>query len=183
MKSDDSMAAAAAEGRPPAVLQVIPSLVSGGAERGTVDLAGALAQAGWTAYVASAGGPMEHQIGRAGAFHLKLPLASKNPLVIRRNAWALAEIIRRRKIDVVHARSRAPAWSAWMAARATRRRFVTTFHNAYDSDLPLKRRYNSVMARGDRVIAISHFVGEHVAELYGVEADRLRTIPRGVDLA
>src|SRR5205807_4732217 len=106
-----------------------------------------------------------------------------NPLVIRRNAAALREIIRRHKIDIVHARSRAPAWSAWLAAQATRRRFVTTFHNAYDTDLPLKRRYNSVMARGDRVIAISHFVGEHVAEIYGVEADRLRTIPRGVDLA
>jgi glycosyltransferase involved in cell wall biosynthesis len=83
----------------------------------------------------------------------------------------------------VHARSRAPAWSAWLAAQAAGRRFVTTFHNAYPIDMPLKRRYNAVMARGERVIAISHFVAEHVAEIYGVGADRLRTIPRGVDLA
>jgi len=171
------------EGRPPAVLQVVPSLVSGGVERGTVELAGALTEAGWTAYVASAGGPMEGELARAGATHLRLPLASKNPLVIRRNAKALIEIIRRNKIDIVHARSRAPAWSAWSAARATRRRFVTTFHNAYPADLPLKHRYNSVMARGERVIAISQFVGEHAARTYGVGADRLRVIPRGVDLA
>jgi len=183
MEPDDSIATPGTEGRPPAVLQIIPSLVSGGAERGTIELAGALVAAGWTAYVASSGGPMEHQLTRLGAHHLKLPLASKNPLVIRRNAGALREIIRRSKIDVVHARSRAPAWSAWLAAQATRRRFVTTFHNAYDTDLPLKRWYNSVMARGERVIAISQFVGDHVAEVYGVGADRLRVIPRGVDLS
>ena len=186
--SDDSIApilkeATPATTRPPAVLQIVPSLVSGGVERGTIDLAGALVAAGWTAYVASAGGPLEKELVRNGAQHITLPLASKNPLVIRRNGKALAEIIRRCRIDIVHARSRAPAWSAWFATRATRRRFVTTFHNAYDADLPLKHRYNSVMARGDRVIAISEFVGEHVAEVYGVDPDRLRTIPRGVDLA
>ena len=183
MKSDDSIAGPPTEGRPPAVLQVIPSLISGGAERGTVDLAGALAAAGWTAYVASAGGPMEHQLTRVGARHLKLPLASKNPLVMRRNAAALLDIIRRHKIDIVHARSRAPAWSAWSAARATRRRFVTTFHNAYDTDLPLKHWYNSVMARGERVIAISRFVGDYVTQTYGVGPDRLRVIARGVDIS
>ena len=183
MGSNDSIPGLPKEGRPPAVLQVIPSLVSGGAERGTIDLAGTLAASGWTAYVASSGGPMEHQLARLGVRHLKLPLASKNPLVMRRNAAALIEIVRRHKIDIVHARSRAPAWSAWSAARATHRRFVTTFHNAYDTDLPLKLWYNSVMARGERVIAISQFVGEHVASVYGVGPDRLRVIPRGVDIA
>jgi glycosyltransferase involved in cell wall biosynthesis len=183
MGSNDSIPGLPKEGRPPAVLQVIPSLVSGGAERGSIDLAGTLAASGWTAYVASSGGPMEHQLARLGVRHLKLPLASKNPLVMRRNAAALIEIVRRYKIDIVHARSRAPAWSAWSAARATHRRFVTTFHNAYDTDLPLKLWYNSVMARGERVIAISQFVGEHVASVYGVGPDRLRVIPRGVDIA
>jgi glycosyltransferase involved in cell wall biosynthesis len=183
MGSNDSIPGLPKEGRPPAVLQVLPSLVSGGAERGTIDLAGTLAASGWTAYVASSGGPMEHQLARLGVRHLKLPLASKNPLVMRRNAAALIEIVRRHKIDIVHARSRAPAWSAWSAARATHRRFVTTFHNAYDTDLPLKLWYNSVMARGERVIAISQFVGEHVASVYGVGPDRLRVIPRGVDIA
>jgi glycosyltransferase involved in cell wall biosynthesis len=183
MGPDDSIPGSPAEGRPPAVLQVVPSLVSGGVERGTVDLAAALVAAGWTAYVASAGGPMEHLLARAGAHHLSLPLASKNPLVMRRNAAALAALIRRHGIDIVHARSRAPAWSARSAAGATGRRFVTTFHNAYDTDLPLKRWYNSVMAKGERVIAISDFVGRYATEVYGVGPDRLRVIPRGVDLA
>ena len=95
---------------------------------------------------------------------------------------ALVRLIRQLGVDIVHARSRAPAWSACAAARATGRRFVTTFHNAYGARTALKRRYNSVMARGDRVIAISDFVAEHAASVYGVGRDRLRTIPRGVDL-
>ena len=184
MAEDANEACKARRGRPPSVLQVVPSLVSGGVERGTIDLAGALVAAGWTAYVASAGGPMEALLARAGARHLTLPLASKNPLVIARNAAALAKLIRHHRIDIVHARSRAPAWSAWAAARRTGRHFVTTFHNAYDtSALPLKRHYNSVMAKGERVIAISQFVGEHAAATYGIGGDRLRVIPRGVDLA
>jgi glycosyltransferase involved in cell wall biosynthesis len=174
---------APSEGRPPAVLQVIPRLVSGGAERGTVELAGALTAAGWKAYVASAGGPLEPIITGNGATHLTLPLASKNPWVMRRNVGALARVIRDLDIDIVHARSRAPAWSAWAAARATGRHFVTTFHNAYGLGSRLKHRYNSVMAKGDRVIAISDFVADHVVSVYGVDGDRLRTIPRGVDLA
>jgi glycosyltransferase involved in cell wall biosynthesis len=174
---------APSEGRPPAVLQVIPRLVSGGAERGTVELAGALTSAGWNAYVASAGGPLEPIITGNGAIHLSLPLASKNPWVMRRNVGALARVIRDLDIDIVHARSRAPAWSAWAAARATGRHFVTTFHNAYGLGSRLKHRYNSVMAKGDRVIAISDFVADHVVSVYGVDGDRLRTIPRGVDLA
>jgi glycosyltransferase involved in cell wall biosynthesis len=168
--------------RPPAVLQVIPSLVSGGVERGTVEVAAALAAAGWTAYVASSGGPMERELARAGVEHFRLPLASKNPLTMRRNVGALVRIIRERKVDIVHARSRAPAWSAWRAAQQTRRRFVTTFHNAYDTGAPFKHWYNSVMARGERVIAISDFVAAHAAREYGIGPDRLRTIPRGVDL-
>jgi glycosyltransferase involved in cell wall biosynthesis len=182
MSIDDTILRAASTGHPPVVLQVLPSLVSGGAERGTVELAGALAEAGWTSYVASGGGPLEHEIARARATHLTLPLASKNPLVMRRNTVALVRLIRRLGIDIVHARSRAPAWSAGAAARATGRRFVTTFHNAYGARTALKRRYNSVMARGDRVIAISDFVADHAASVYGVGRDRLRTIPRGVDL-
>src|SRR5437870_11817596 len=182
MGVDGNTGLAPAKGRPPAVLQIVPRLGSGGAERGTVDIAGALVDAGWTSYVASAGGPLERDVVRAGSTHLTLPLASKNPLQLRRNAAALARLIRRLGIDIVHARSRAPAWSAWSAANATGRHFVTTFHNAYDAGARLKRWYNSVMARGERVIAISQFVADHAAEVYGIGPDRLRTIPRGVDL-
>jgi glycosyltransferase involved in cell wall biosynthesis len=182
MNIDDITTPTGSTGHPPVVLQVLPSLGSGGAERGTVELAGALVEAGWTSYVASRGGPLEHEIARAGGTHVTLPLASKNPLVMRRNTVELVSLIRRFGVDIVHARSRAPAWSACAAARATGRRFVTTFHNAYGAHTALKRRYNSVMARGDRVIAISDFVADHAASVYGVGRDRLRTIPRGVDL-
>jgi glycosyltransferase involved in cell wall biosynthesis len=102
---------------------------------------------------------------------------------MRRNAAKLARLIRQLCIDIVHARSRAPAWSGWAAARATGCSFVTTFHNAYGARTALKMRYNSVMARGDRVIAISEFVADHAANIYGIGRERLRTIPRGVDLA
>jgi glycosyltransferase involved in cell wall biosynthesis len=182
MSIDDTIISVGSTGRAPVVLQVLPSLVSGGAERGTVELAGALVAAGWTSCVASGGGPFEREIARAGATHLTLPLASKNPLVMRRNTVELIRLIRRLGVDIVHARSRAPAWSACAAARATGRHFVTTFHNAYGARTALKRRYNSIMAQGDRVIAISDFVADHAAGVYGVGRDRLRTIPRGVDL-
>jgi glycosyltransferase involved in cell wall biosynthesis len=182
MSIDDTIVPVASTGRPPVVLQVLPSLISGGVERGTVELAGALVEAGWTSYVASGGGPLEREVARAGATHLTLPLASKNPLVIRRNTVALVRLIRQLGVDIVHARSRAPAWSACAAASVTGRRFVTTFHNAYGARTALKRRYNSVMARGDRVIAISDFVADHAATVYRIGRDRLRTIPRGVDL-
>jgi glycosyltransferase involved in cell wall biosynthesis len=182
MGADKTTELTPAKNRSPAVLQIVPRLVSGGAERGTVDMARALVAAGWESYVASSGGPLEREIVRSGATHVRLPLASKNPLVMRRNAGVLARLIRQLRIDIVHARSRAPAWSAWTAANATRRHFVTTFHNAYDISIPLKRWYNSVMARGERVIAISQFVADHAAQIYGVGPERLRTIPRGVDL-
>jgi hypothetical protein len=117
MSSDDSTRPAAQKGRPPAVLQVVPSLVSGGAERGTVELAAALRAAGWSAFVASAGGPLEREVARGGATHLTLPLASKNPLVMRRNTAALVGAIRRLGIDIVHARRRsAGTIRSWRAA-------------------------------------------------------------------
>ncbi len=172
-----------AASRPPAVLQVLPALVTGGVERGTVDLARALAQAGWKSYVASEGGPMVRELERAGVEHFTLPLASKNPLVMRKNVARLEHLLRSLPVDVVHARSRAPAWSARAAARACALPFVTTFHNAYKADNWLKKLWNSSMAKGDRVVAISHFVADYAHRRYGVPQTRLTTIPRGVDLA
>jgi glycosyltransferase involved in cell wall biosynthesis len=169
-------------GRAPSVLQVVPALEVGGVERGTVEVAAALAEAGWNAVVVSAGGRLVREIERVGARHIVLPLAAKNPLAIAVNARRLAALITREEIDLVHARSRAPAWSALIAAHHTGRPFVTTFHNAYGAGSWPKRRYNSVMARGDRVIAISRFVADHAAATYGVPKERLRIIERGVDL-
>ena len=170
------------ESRVPTVLQVLPALEAGGVVRGAADVAKALADAGRPALVASAGGPMMHEIERAGARHVTLPLASKNPLVMRANVDRLARLIDAEDVDLVHARSRAPAWSALRAARRSGRPFVTTFHGTYNFGNGLKRRYNSVMARGDRVIAISEFIAGHVREHYGVGDGRLRVVPRGIDL-
>ncbi len=179
---DPSIAAAADKDLPPVVLQVLPALVTGGVERGTVDIAQAILGEGAIALVASAGGPMVYELQRSGADHVELPLDSKAPWRILRNARRLEELIRLRNVSIVHARSRAPAWSAWLAARRAGRHFVTTFHAPYGLKPPIKRLYNQVMARGDRVICISHFVAEHVQRHYRVEPSRLRVIPRGVDL-
>jgi len=164
------------------ILQVIPALGAGGAERGCVDVAAAVAKAGGRAVVVSEGGPLVRELDRAGATHVVLPVASKNPWTIRRNADRLAEVIRREGADIVHARSRAPAWSALWAARATGTPFVTTVHAPYSARGRLKRWYNSVMARGDLVIAISGFVARYVQETYGVPPDRLRLVHRGIDM-
>lgn len=167
--------------RPPVVLQVLPNLVTGGAERGCVDVALALAQAGATPLVASAGGPMQRELDRAGIAHLTLPLASKSPLTLWRNVRALEGIIEEFGVDIVHARSRAPAWSAWAAARRTGARFMTTFHAPYNFSNLLKRGYNSVMARGERVIAISTFIRDHILTNYGTDPAAIRVIHRGID--
>ena len=169
--------------RPPVILQVLPSLQAGGVERGTIEVAGAIAARGGTALVASNGGRMAPLVERAGGRHVTLPLRTKNPFAIWLNAGRLARLIRKEGVDIVHARSRAPAWSAWLAARRTGAAFVTTWHGVYGEDLPFKKRYNAIMARGERVIAISDFVRERIARDYGVAASRLRVVPRGADLA
>lgn len=172
---------ATAPPRPPAVLQVLPSLVSGGVERGTLEIAEALVAAGFRAVVASAGGPLVAPLERLGARHVELPLATKSPFGIWRNGAALTALVRQEGIGVIHARSRAPAWSALIAARRTGAAFVTTYHGTYNEGFPVKRLYNSVMARGDRVIAISAFIAGIVRDRHRVPADRLRVILRGVD--
>lgn len=166
----------------PVILQVLPSLRSGGVERGTIEIARAIAGKGWTSLVASSGGPMVGHLTSAGAEHIVLPLHSKNPLVMWNNARRLARLVRQRQVDIIHARSRAPAWSAFWAAKKTGCHFVTTFHGVYGLQNGFKRKYNAVMTRGERVIAISNFIAEHIRQHYGVDNSRLRIIHRGVDL-
>ena len=185
MSDSPSLPIDAAEGfaRQPVVLQVLPALVTGGVERGTVEMVQALVEAGWTAVVASSGGPMVREVIRAGGLHVDMPLASKNPLVMRANVRRLEAAIRDYGADIVHARSRAPAWSALAAANRTGAHFVTTFHGTYTlGAFGLKHWYNSVMARGERVIAISEFIAEHIRRIYGQASERIRVVHRGVDL-
>lgn len=165
------------------ILQVLPELGSGGVERGTVEIARALQQSGSRALVASAGGPLVEDLKRCGAVHYQLPLASKNPLVMWDNIHRLKEILRREKVDIIHARSRAPAWSAYYAARALGVPFITTFHGVYNGyNSSLKYRYNSVMVKGERVIAVSNYIREHVVNIYKVPPEKIRVIHRGADV-
>ena len=166
----------------PNVLQVLPALGRGGAERGAVDVAIAVAEAGGRSIVASQGGNLERELVRAEIEHVKMPLASKNPFVMSRNIGYLKKVIAHFGIDIVHARSRAPAWSAYVAARDSGVHFVTTFHGTYNLGGELKRHYNAIMTKGDRVIAISHFIAEHIRSHYPMNPARLRIIPRGIDL-
>ncbi len=167
---------------PLTVLQIIPALGSGGAEQACVDIAAALVKRGDRAIIVSTGGWREKTAEEVGAVFIKADVATKNPVRIIRNAYWLAALIRRENVGIVHARSRAPAWSAKMACRLTGCPFVTTFHAAYKFSSAIKRAYNSVMAAADRVIAISPFIAAHVRQHYGVGDDRLRVIDRGVDV-
>lgn len=179
---DPITAVARAGSRLPVVLQVLPALDTGGVERGTLDVAAALVATGWTALVASSGGRMVRELERIGGRHGDLPLDSRNPWTMRANARLLEALIRGHGVDIVHARSRAPAWSALWAARRTGCAFVTTFHGTYNFTVPFKHRYNSVMTRGERVIAISEFIADHIRRHYRIDEARLRVVPRGVDL-
>ncbi len=164
------------------VLQVLPAMVTGGVERGTVEMAEAIVNAGGRALVASCGGPMVHELTRVGAEHIELPVDSKNIFIMRKNATRLSKIIRKESVDLIHARSRAPAWSAFWASKRTNTPFITTFHGTYSHGNPFKRWYNSVMTKGDRVIAISSFIAGHMRKIYGVRREIIRLIHRGVDM-
>lgn len=169
--------------RPAVILQVLPELDAGGVERGTVDIARAIVDGGGKALVASQGGRLERELARFGATHINLPLKSKNILTMRRNVDALVDLIRKEGVDIIHARSRAPAWSAYFAARKTGIPFVTTFHGTYSGYTnPFKRRYNAIMTMGDQVIAISKHIASHINKYYKVDPDRLTVVPRGTNV-
>jgi glycosyltransferase involved in cell wall biosynthesis len=171
------------EGHILTVLQVTPELSAGGVERTTIEMAEAISRAGGLALIASAGGRLEPDLKAAGGELIRLPVKTKNPFVALHNAWQLMRLIKARKVSIVHARSRAPAWSAWIAAKLTGTPFVTTFHGIYNARSAPKRLYNSVMARGDIVIANSEYTREHILEFYeNADPNKLIAIPRGVDL-
>lgn len=167
---------------PPVVMQIIPSLGAGGAEQGCIDIAAALTQAGAQAIVVSNGGTRLHDLARTNAIHINMPVHSKNPFVMWRNVARLRHLIRKYKVDIVHARSRAPAWSALQAIQGTKARFVTTCHAPYNISGKAKNFYNSSIARGERVIAISNHVANYLLENYKIDPRDIRLIHRGVAL-
>lgn len=167
----------------PAILQLVPALDAGGAERTTIDVAAALSAGGYVALVASEGGRLEPELTAAGGELIPLPVASKSPLTMIANAFALARIIRARNVKLVHARSRAPAWSGLWAAKMTGATFATTYHGIYNATHAPKRFYNSAMVRGSAIIANSQWTADHIAREYGIAPERITVIPRGVDLS
>lgn len=164
------------------ILQVLPSLVSGGVERGTLDLCRYLIQQGHDAWVASSGGPLVEDLENLGAKHIHLNVHSKNPITIWKNSQALFQLIQAQQFDLVHARSRAPAWSCYWACKKSDTPFVTTFHGQYGHQNNLKRLYNSVMLKGDACIAVSQFIQSHIKTTYPQHKTKIKLIHRGIDL-
>ncbi|MGL4396691.1 MAG: glycosyltransferase family 4 protein [Hyphomicrobium sp.] len=165
------------------VLQVIPRMQAGGAELGCLQIATALVNAGHRAIVVSQGGQLVDALTAAGAEHIVLPVAGKSPLVLLANARRLADIIRRERVSIIHARSRAPAWSALWAARKTGIGFVTTYHSEYSERGRIKNFYNGVMARSDVVIAVSDYMAHLIRTRYKTPEQRIAIIHRAFDPA
>lgn len=164
----------------PVVMQIIPALGAGGAEQGCIDVAAELVKSGAKSIVVCHGGHRLPEILRGGSTHIEMPVHSKNPFVMWRNISRLRKLIREHDVDIVHARSRAPAWSAWKAVEGTKARFMTTCHAPFNISGDVKKFYNSSIARGERVIAISNYVREYLLNNYEIDDANIRVIHRGV---
>ena len=166
------------------LLQIVPDLDAGGAERTTVDVAEGLAREGARALVATTGGRLVGELQAKGGAWIPFPAATKNPVAMLVNVGRLARLCRRERVALIHARSRAPAWVALGAARRLGLPLVTTYHGSYTGRAGVKVLYNSVMARGDAVIANSRYTAELIRALHpGPAGDRVRVIHRGTDLS
>ena len=167
------------------VLQVIPKLGYGGAETGCYDLAHYLSENNCSSYIVSSGGELLKFVDPKKVKFIKLPVHSKNPIMILFNSIALIVIILFHNISIVHARSRAPAWSCLIATKITRRKFVTTFHGSYNFKSPIKKLYNSVMVRSNLIIAGSNFIFSHIKDNYSkylVLKKKFLVIFRGINV-
>ncbi|AFB21245.1 glycosyltransferase family 4 protein [Rickettsia canadensis] len=163
------------------ILQVVPALVSGGVERGTIEVAKYLKIFGHTPIIISAGGTLVKELDKEDILHIQMNSSSKNPFVILNNARLIAEIIKKYNVDIVHTRSRAPAWSSYLATKWTNAKFLTTFHGVYNIPNSFKKYYNSIMLKGEKVIAVSNFVKQHLLENYKVDEGTIVVIDRGVN--
>lgn len=171
------------EKKDPVVLQVLPELEMGGVEIGTLQIATELKKAGIKNFVASQGGRLVYDLEKQRIPHLTLPLKSKNIFTMLNNAKKLEQFIKDNGINIVHARSRAPAWSAYWAAKRAGVKYMTTFHGTYGlGPCGLKKLYNRVMAYGEKVIVISNHIKQHILKNYKVDESKLRLIHRCVDI-
>jgi glycosyltransferase involved in cell wall biosynthesis len=163
------------------LLQVTPRLEGGGVERVTLDCARAVAAAGGRSLVASLGGRLEGDLAAVGAELIRMPVNSRNPLVMVANALRLARLVRDERVSLLHVRSRAPAFSALWAGRRAQVPVVTTYHGVYQAGWAAKRWYNGVMTRGDLTIANSRFTRDHIVAEHGLSVARIALAPEGVD--
>lgn len=169
-------------GRPITVLQLLPDLQGGGVERGTLEIAGELARRGHRSLVISAGGRLVEPLQALGTEHLTWPIGKKSPWTARL-IFKLRSVLQKQRVDVLHARSRVPAWVAWLAWKslpaAARPRFITTVHGFYSVG-----RFSSIMASGEAVIAVSRSIADYIRQNYlRTPADRITVVPRGIDPA
>ncbi|RDJ23578.1 glycosyltransferase [Bosea caraganae] len=165
------------------ILQIIPDLEAGGAERTAVDIAQGLTEVGARALVATEGGRLVAELQAKGGVWLPFPAATKNPLSMALNVRKLVLLCKHEGVELVHARSRAPAWVALAACKALKLPFVTTYHGSYASRSAVKTLYNSVMARGDVVIANSGYTADLILAKHGFARDRIRVVHRGTNFA
>ena len=167
------------------VLQVIPKLGYGGAETGCYDIAHYLPENGCKSFIVTSGGELLKFVDKNKVKVFRLPVQSKNPILILINAIILTFIILFNNISIIHARSRAPAWSCLIASKITSRKFVTTFHGTYNFKSNLKKLYNSVMVRSDLIIAGSNFIFSHIKENYSNylnQKKKLLVVFRGINV-
>ena len=171
------------------ILQILPALNSGGVERGTIDIARYITERGHKAFVVSGGGYREEEL-KGIAEHIKLPVGKKNPITAIYSIERLSRIIENKDIDIVHARSRVPAWIAYLAVKKVNKRrlkkdikaktvrFITTCHGKYS-----KSGFSRIMAMGNKVIVPSRFIGNYMQDSFGLDADKIELIYRGVDVS
>jgi glycosyltransferase involved in cell wall biosynthesis len=165
------------------VLIAVPTVEAGAADEGAVELARILCANGHHAVVVSNGGRLEPSAAASGAETMRLDMASRSPLAILHNAFVLKRVIAQRRCTIVHALARAPAWSALIAARMAGVPFVTTWYNGFREQNVFKRFYNGVMARGERVIAVSDQIAEAIAARYRGASGRIVVVPSRIDFA
>lgn len=165
------------------ILQLVPALNTGGVEKCVVEISQALVKNNFISYIASAGGSLLKYIILQGAKHYLLPFDRKNPISFFICRRGLKKILLSEHIDLIHAKSRFPAWIGYYIARQRGLPFITTFHGVYNFRSSFKKYYNSIMTRGERVIAVSNFVRDHILENYNIDKNKVTVIHRGVDLS
>ena len=164
------------------ILQVIPTLNISGAEQGCFDVANYLTKNGFTSNVVTSSGYRIDQLEKNGSIVNKIPVHSKNPVTIIFNIFRILKVVKKNNINIIHARSRAPAWSCYFVAKIARIKFITTFHGTYNFNNKIKKFYNSIMLRSDYVIAISEFIYNEIKTKYAYSKKNISVISRGIDI-